>query len=131
MISIWIWSQFLVIREVWLGFFLWHLLNLHLHFLFMSHGRYDLSLYICTSYIYIYTSLYFLLKTYSRVITKRDIQWCLVGPDLLFVGLELKLELVFGLGLGLRLLLSWAWPKHQLNWKPTNMSNWANHQSHG
>jgi len=28
-------------------------------------------------------------------------------PDLLYVGLELKLELVFGLGLGL--LLSWAW----------------------
>ena len=104
--SIWIWNQFLVTREVWLGFFLWHFLNLHLHLLFMSHGRCDLSLYICTSYIYIYTSLYVLLKNYSNNY-KKDIQWCLVGPDLLFVGLELKLELVFRLGLGL--LLSWAW----------------------
>jgi len=37
--SIWICANFLVTREVWLGFFLWHLLNLHLHLLFMSHGR--------------------------------------------------------------------------------------------
>ena len=29
---------------------------------FVSHGRCDLALYICTSYIYIYTSLYVLLK---------------------------------------------------------------------
>ena len=43
--------------EVWLGFFLWHLLKLHLHLLFMSHGRCDLSLYISTLYIYIYTFL--------------------------------------------------------------------------
>ena len=105
--SIWIWSQFLVTREVWLGFFFWHLLNLHIHLLFMSHERCDLSLYISTSYIYIYTSLYIYIYTslYSKVITKKDIQWCLVGTDLLFVGLELKLELVFGLGL----FLSWSW----------------------
>jgi len=51
-----------VTRDVWLDFFLWHLLKLHLHLLFMSHGRCDLSLYIYTSYIYIYTSLYVLLK---------------------------------------------------------------------
>ena len=69
--SIWIWSQFLVTREVWLGFFFWHLLNLHIHLLFMSHGRCDLSLYICTSYIYIYTSLYVLLKILKSNYKKR------------------------------------------------------------
>ena len=29
---------------------------------FVSHGSCDLALYICTSYIYIYTSFYVLLK---------------------------------------------------------------------
>ena len=43
-------------------FFFWHLLNLHLHLLFMLHGKCGLALYICSSYIYIYTSLYVLLK---------------------------------------------------------------------
>ena len=75
--------SFYVTWKVWLIFIHLHLLYLYLH------------LPLCST------------KNYSKLITRRDIQWCLVGPDLLFVGLELKLELVFGLGLGL--LLSWAW----------------------
>jgi len=55
--------------EVWLGFFLWHLLKLHLHLLFMSHGRCDLFLYISTPYISIYT---FLLCS-----TKKLLYFCL------------------------------------------------------
>ena len=38
---------------------------------FVSHGRCDLALYICTSYIYIYTSLYVLLKKILKSNYKR------------------------------------------------------------
>ena len=38
----------------------------------MSNGRCDLSLYICTSYIYIYTSLYVLLKILKTNYKKRN-----------------------------------------------------------
>ena len=64
--SIWIWRLKHVTREMWLGFFLCHLLKLHLHLLFMSHGRCDLSLYIGTPYIYIYTFLLCSTKNYSK-----------------------------------------------------------------
>ena len=76
--------SFYVTWKVWLIF-------IHLHLLYLSF-----HLLLCST------------KNYSNVITKRDIQWCLVGLDLLCVGLELKLELVFGLGLGILLSLAWA-----------------------
>ena len=68
--------SFYVTWKVWLIFIHLHLLYLYIH------------LPLCST------------KKYWKVITKRDIQWCLVGPYLLCVGLELKLELVFELGLG-------------------------------
>ena len=63
--------SFYVTWKVWLIFIHLHLLYLHLHLLFMSHGRCDLSLYICTSYIYIYISLYVLLKILKSNYRKR------------------------------------------------------------
>ena len=87
----------IVTRKVWLGFFLWHLLNLHLHLLFMSHGTGNLSLYISTPYIYIYTLLLCYTKNYSKWITKRDIQWC-SSPKPLALLLVILWAHVLGLG---------------------------------
>ena len=73
----------------------------------MSHGMCDLALYICTSYIYIYTSIYVLLKILKSNYKKKRHPMMLSWPRSSICWLELKLELVFGLGLGL--FLSWAW----------------------
>ena len=63
----------------------------------MSHGRCDLSLYISTPYIYIYTFLLCSTKNYSKEITKWDIQWCSSPKALVFL---LVILWAHGLGLG-------------------------------
>jgi len=96
---------FLVTRKVWLGFFLWHLLNLHLHLIFMSHGRCDLSLYIDTPYIYIYTFLLWSTKKLIKRNYKKRHPLMLISQSLgLAPSNPLRHEgcWAHGLGLGLR-----------------------------
>ena len=116
MLSVWIWRLFLVTREVWLAFFLWYLLNLHLHLLFMSHRRCALSLYIGTPYIYIYTFLLCFTKNYSKEITKRDIHWCSSSKSL-------ALLLVILWGMKDVELMGWVWATWA--WALGTSSTWS------
>jgi len=56
-----------VTKEVWLDFFLWHLLKLHLHLLFMSHGKvWLIFVHLHLLYLYLHLPLCYTKKTTQK-----------------------------------------------------------------